>query len=65
MLGFRVKIAENECRAIGMFELFSEDGSEDSVGFGGCLFTGCTSCVAVGVVGSWIQDVVQVEVSHV
>ena len=33
MLGFSVKVAENECWAIGMFELFSEDGLEDSVGF--------------------------------
>ena len=58
MLGFSIKVTEDESRAVGMFELFSEDGLEDSVGFGGCLFTGCTSCVAVGVVGSRIQDVV-------
>ena len=49
----------------GWRQFLVENSLEHSVSFGSGFFVGGSSCVAVGVVGSWIDNVVNVGVGHV
>ena len=65
VFGFGIEVAENECGAIRVSEFLVKDGLEHSVGFSSRFFVGGSSSVAVGVVGSRIDNVVDVEICHV
>ena len=65
VFGFGIEVAENESGAIRVGKFLVKDGLEHSVGFCCRFFVGGPSSVAVGVVGSRIDNVVDVEICHV
>ena len=65
VFGFGIEVAENECGAVRVSKFLVENGLEHSVGFGSSFFIGGSSSVAVGVVGSRVNNMVNVEISHV